>query len=49
MATFSISKTQAQDFASSCFAVIISEIKDACKDEETESSATQVEECTNAA
>lgn len=49
MANFSISKTQAQGFASACFTVIISEINDACKAEETESSVAQVEEQQNAA
>ncbi len=49
MIDFTITKAQAQDFASSCFAVIISEINDACKAEETESSVAQVEEQQNAA
>lgn len=49
MIDFTITKAQAQDFASSCFAVIISEIKDACNAEETESSAVEVEERPSAA
>lgn len=49
MKKLSISNQQIRDFASSCYEVIISEIKDVCKAEETESSVTQVEEQQNAA
>lgn len=41
MEKLSISKQQIQDFAASCFAVIIGEIKDACTAEETEAPATE--------
>lgn len=49
MIDFTITKAQAQDFASACFSVIISEIKDTCNTEETESLTIQVEEHQNAA
>lgn len=49
MKVLNVSNQQIRDFASSCYEVIISEIKDVCKAEETESSVTQVEEQQNAA
>lgn len=49
MIEFTITKAQAQDFAASCFAVIIGEIKDACTAEETEAPATENTDYKNAA
>lgn len=47
MAIFSISKTQAQDFASSCFDLIISEIKNAHEAEGTETPDIDIENTEN--
>lgn len=49
MKVLQVSSQQIRDFASSCYEVIISEIKDACNTEETESLTTQIEEQQNAA
>lgn len=49
MIDFTITKAQAQDFAASCFAVIIGEIKDACAAEEMDNSAVEKTEHENVA
>ncbi len=49
MEKLKISSQQIRDFAASCFAVIISEIKDACTAEETEAPATENTDYENAA
>lgn len=49
MKKLSISNQQIRDFASSCYEVIISEIKDACTAEETEAPATENTDYKNAA
>lgn len=49
MKKLSISNQQIRDFASSCYEVIISEIKDACAAEETDNSAVEKTEYENVA
>lgn len=49
MEKLSISNQQIRDFASSCYDVIISEIKDACTAEETEAPTTETTGYENAA
>jgi len=49
MKVLQLSSQQIRDFASSCYDVIISEIKDACTAEETDNSAVEKTEHENVA